>query len=379
MFSPIACGRVFAALLNHCPPLGRLERPFDFLEPPPDCFGPIDDSGVALAALRQGFTDRQLLDCGILRSSPKGPHRLAPVLARQGDPIVPVRLGPNLPPCALLVGRRCLPVEQCPMTLALLDAAQAGASSAPLLAVADTRELVLYRAMGVPSTLASGLRPPSLPALQRLADAQEAPAPRLVFLAGSLRQKSARTPAHIRFTLRHLATARECLDFDFSMGAWQLDEDLLTHWKYLLRFRNRSEIAAWLTESEKVFLDFEDLVCPVPVRVAEPVNYVQARRERLNDSRVGPEGLPLLDSQSRFDAALEAFVVEPLLERAILHADPDKRAMCVANAEMTGMLAQLRQNVMVRLSNGNVPYESIKLYLNMAGLGAGSMRAGRSL
>ena len=102
-----------------------------------------------------------------------------------------------------------------------------------------------------------------------------------MFVAGSLRQKSERTPAHIWFTLRHLATARERLGFDFGMGAWQLDEDLLTHWKYLLRFRNLSKIAAWLAESVKVFLDFEDLVCPIPVRVAEPVNYVQARRERL--------------------------------------------------------------------------------------------------
>jgi hypothetical protein len=365
---------IFAALLDQCSPLGQLEPPFDFLEPPPDCFEPLTDPTATLANLRQTFTDEQLLHCGILRLSPQGQPRLAPVLARQGDPIVAVRSAPNAPPSALLVGRCCLPVDHGPTTQALLDSSRTGTTSMPLFAVADTRELVLYRALGVPSTLAGGLRHPSLSALQQLADAHKAPAPRLVFVASSLRQMSGRMPPPIRFALRHLALARERLHFALIMWGWQLDDDQITHWKYLLRLRDRSTIVAWLTDQQQPFRDFEDVVAPPVVQEVERPNYLQARRERLQDSLTGPDGLPLQDSRSQYAIALNEAVVEPLIERALRVADPVQRLLQLEIAERIGMLAEFRLSISAVLRHGTLPDASIKLYLNTTGLVARSLR-----
>jgi hypothetical protein len=261
------------------------------------------------------------------------------------------------------------------MTMALLDRAPTGAPSVPLFAVTNTAELALYRALGVPSTLASGLRRPCLSALHRFADAQEPPAPQLVFVAGSLRQMSERMSRHTRFTLSQLARDRERLGLNLAMRGWRLDQDLLEHWKHLLRWRDQSMIVEWLTDCEKVFVDFEDIVDPVPTRAAEPPNYVQARRARFENSRLGPNGLPLLDSHSKFHIALESAVVEPLLERAILIADPHQRAMHIAHAELTGMLGQLRHHVAGVLSHGTLPFEAIKSYLMITRQVEGSIRA----
>jgi len=156
-------GEVFAAVVAMCRPLGRFAKPWDDLDPPDDCYGPVADPGRALTQLRERFGDRRLMHCGVIRTRAGGRVELAPELTRQGTVVVALRTHPARAPFALLAGGRCLPTRRCPVRAAYRDYSLAAGliGGELLLAAADTRDVAILRALGLPCTLAGPIRPPS--------------------------------------------------------------------------------------------------------------------------------------------------------------------------------------------------------------------------
>src|SRR5690242_20130269 len=75
-----AVSPVYERLLTHCSPL-RLPVPWDFLQAPAHCRGPVSDPAAALADLRARFDEATLQAAAVLSSSPKEGSCLSPLFA----------------------------------------------------------------------------------------------------------------------------------------------------------------------------------------------------------------------------------------------------------------------------------------------------------
>src|SRR4051812_43475428 len=112
-------GHVYSTVLVHCAPYGRLDRPWDFLAAPVDCYRPIGAPAAALRALLSAFTVSRLRRCGVVDVGPDGAVRLVPALVNPAGAIVAYRRGPDRAPFCLLTADGCLPDRWVPVRGAL--------------------------------------------------------------------------------------------------------------------------------------------------------------------------------------------------------------------------------------------------------------------
>jgi len=147
---------VYQQLLTCCPPL-RLDSPWDFLNPGPDCYAPVCDPEATLAFLRQQFSDDVLQETGVAFRTPEGDFRLRPALCDPAGAVIALRGGPDQEPFDLLTSCGCLVSPQLPILAAARDARTAAGvnEGGMLLASCSIREVALLRALGWPATLAT--------------------------------------------------------------------------------------------------------------------------------------------------------------------------------------------------------------------------------
>src|SRR4051794_32199600 len=102
-------GNVLSAVLVHCAPYGRPDRPWHFLVAPADCYRPIGDPAAALRALLSAFTLSRLRRCGVVDVGSDSAVRLVPALVNPAGAIVAYRCAPDRAPFCLLTADGCLP------------------------------------------------------------------------------------------------------------------------------------------------------------------------------------------------------------------------------------------------------------------------------
>lgn len=350
---------VYSLLLDHCVSSPRFARPWDFLAPPPDCYGPVALPDRALAALTAKHPISHLLRCGVVGVGPSGP-RLAPRLTKPGAIIIPQRVSAGGPPFALIAGRGCLPAPRDPIWAARRDAwtTERVASGGLLFVGAHIGDVALLRSLDLPATLSGGLRRLGLSAMGHLQGHFPGPdlfdprpkaaesdrsdsaladderggdmfggPPSLVVIGWSPRTLNARPSPTLAHAARHLTLARRHMRYQFpGIGVWKPSADDIETVRYLMQFRTPGQIALAFRTSADTMYDLDVLAAGPP---GKPPSYSQAQAALVAAlAAAGPRPLEHLGSraQTDYDAAVARNLIGPLHAAAQRMQDPIARA-----------------------------------------------------
>lgn len=352
-----AVSPVYERLLTYCSPL-RFPPPWNFLQAPAHCRGPVADPAAALADLRARFDEATLQAAAVLRNSPKEGTWLSPLFVSPTAALVALHDPWSGKLSGLLTARGCLPRNRIPVNAMLMDrwTHQALITWGVLLATPHIGEVALLQALELPATLSLGLHRLSLPALKELNNCfGEYPErrllavrPTLALVGWSPMTLDAQPPPSLMPVVSRLNQVRRLLDIPLAgVKTWRLSADALDFLRFRLTLRDLHAVWNLFRDSANNLEDMASLLPPgaAPSDAEIARAYAAAQTDLLtqlgNQSPSGALSDRARQARDVYEQMIQQRLIEPLQAWALASGDAVVRNVGMELSKVCHLLHRL--------------------------------------